>query len=303
MNPAFSVIVFTVCSGAGLGLMALLGISGAFESPPSSGLVALVSWSIAFSLLIGGLVSSTLHLGHPERAWRAMSQWRSSWLSREGLAAIVTILAAGLNLYLGPSPALGLLTAALAVLTVYCTAMIYASLKSIPAWCNGWVPAVYVAMAAMTGAATLSAIGHVLGHPRLEIDAVTLVMIGLCLACKLGYWRHVGRAQSPTTVASAIGIAPGADIRVLEPPHGEANYLTREMGFRIARKHAAKLRRITILCGFAVLFASAMLIAALGAVAAAAGVVIMVFGVLIERWLFFAEAKHAVGLYYGQAQI
>jgi hypothetical protein len=43
-----------------------------------------------------GLLSSTFHLGHPERAWRAFSQWRSSWLSREGVAAVATYLPAGL---------------------------------------------------------------------------------------------------------------------------------------------------------------------------------------------------------------
>jgi DMSO reductase anchor subunit len=33
--------------------------------------------ALAVGLVSVGLLSSTLHLGHPERAWRALSQWRS----------------------------------------------------------------------------------------------------------------------------------------------------------------------------------------------------------------------------------
>jgi DMSO reductase anchor subunit len=50
---------------------------------------------LAALLVTLGLLSSTFHLGHPERAWRAFSQWRSSWLSREGVAAVATYLPAG----------------------------------------------------------------------------------------------------------------------------------------------------------------------------------------------------------------
>ena len=51
---------------------------------------------IALVLITAGLLSSTAHLGRPERAWRAFSQWRTSWLSREGVAAVFTYVPAGL---------------------------------------------------------------------------------------------------------------------------------------------------------------------------------------------------------------
>src|SRR3546814_10763657 len=92
------------------------------------------------------LLSSTLHLGRPERAWRALSQWRSSWLSREGVAAIVTFLPVGLFALCwvvaetngGAAAAVGLLASLCCAVTVACTAMISASLKTIRAWCSAW---------------------------------------------------------------------------------------------------------------------------------------------------------------------
>jgi hypothetical protein len=90
MNPAYSVILFTTASGAGYGLLALLGFVGFNHGPASSFIFGLVAIVIALGLITIGLLSSTFHLGHPERAWRAFSQWRSSWLSREGVAAVVT---------------------------------------------------------------------------------------------------------------------------------------------------------------------------------------------------------------------
>lgn len=98
MNPAYSVIVFTTASGAGYGLLAwlafwdLLGSSEGLDDVFAAGLV------IALVLISGGLLSSTFHLGRPERAWRALSQWRTSWLSREGILALATYPPAGVLL-------------------------------------------------------------------------------------------------------------------------------------------------------------------------------------------------------------
>ena len=77
----------------------------------------------------------------------------------------------------------------------------------------------------------------------------------------------------------------------------------REMGYRVARKHAEKLRRIALAAGFAA--PAALLLLSLLLEGRAAGGIALVAalaatgGALVERWLFFAEAKHAVTLYYG----
>src|SRR3546814_4853981 len=83
MHPAASVIFFTTASGAGYGLLFLLGIAGAFGLAPPDLALGLVGFTLSLGLITAGLLASTFHLGRPERAWRALSQWRSSWLPRE----------------------------------------------------------------------------------------------------------------------------------------------------------------------------------------------------------------------------
>jgi sulfite dehydrogenase (quinone) subunit SoeC len=81
------------------------------------------------------------------------------------------------------------------------------------------------------------------------------------------------------------------------------------MGYRVARKHAKALRRGVGIFAFAVPMATSMLSLipapisalgpALGLVGSAIAVLALAVGLLLERWLFFAEAEHVVMLYYG----
>ena len=151
MHPAPSIIVFTTLSGLGYGLAAVLGL-GLLDP---AALATKLAYLLALALISGGLLSSTLHLGNPQRAWRALSQWRSSWLSREGVMAIADLRAAALlgHRRAGRAAAIscspGLLGTALAIVTVYCTAMIYASLKSVQAWHTPLTPLCYLLFAAV----------------------------------------------------------------------------------------------------------------------------------------------------------
>src|SRR5262245_35506940 len=97
MHPAYSVILFTTASGAGLGLLAWLALLALVGALPAERWLGFTGLASSFVLVAGGLLSSTMHLGRPERAWRALSQWRTSWLSREGVMVIAT---AGLALVL-----------------------------------------------------------------------------------------------------------------------------------------------------------------------------------------------------------
>ena len=94
MHPQFSVIVFTTLSGAGYGMLCWLGLYGAMDRLPADRQFAIVAMIVALGTIAAGLVASLFHLGHPERAWRALSQWRTSWLSREGVAALITFIPA-----------------------------------------------------------------------------------------------------------------------------------------------------------------------------------------------------------------
>ena len=313
MHPALSVIVFTTFSGAGYGLLAWLGVLAPAGLLPAERGFGAAALGLALATVTAGLIASTFHLGHPERAWRAFSQWRSSWLSREGVASVTTygpalLFAIGWVIF-GSAAGLwalfGLATALAAAVTVGCTACIYQSLKPIQRWNNGWVLPNYLALAAMTGALWLAALTQIFGLDPLAGIVAVLGSIPLALALKVAYWRFIDGSQSRSTAGSATGLGAFGQVRLFEAPHTSENYLMKEMGFRIARKHAAKLRRIAIGIGFVAPFAltlaslafSGLAAAALAVVAALLGMV----GVLVERWLFFAEAKHTVTLYYGQS--
>lgn len=311
MHPAYSVIFFTTASGAGYGMLCLLGLLAVFGLLPPDRLVGLVAVGAALALVTGGLLSSTAHLGRPERAWRAFSQWRTSWLSREGVAAVATFVPAGLfglgwvvlGRLDGWVAAMGALAALGAVSTVVATAMIYASLKPIPAWHNALTLPSYLVFAAVTGMTLCNAVLQPFaGQP----DALPLIAALATLAAwawKRLVWTRQDAAASPVTANSATGLR-GGTVRSVEWPHTEENYVMKEMGFRVARKHALRLRRIAQAGAFA-LPAALLLLAALAPGWTAVGLSIaaavsQMAGMLVERWLFFAEARHVVGLYYGR---
>jgi DMSO reductase anchor subunit len=310
LHPAPSIIAFTVASGAGYGLLFLLGLAAPAGLIPATRPLGAVGIGLALGLITLGLCASLLHLGHPERAWRALSQWRSSWLSREGAMALLTyvpalLFGAGWVFYGAAGGWVGLsgvLAALGAALTVYCTGMIYASLKPIREWHQPLVPPVYLACALMTGALLLHLLLQLFGAPRGWAAALALCATVLAFGLKRRYWVAIARASGGPTPETATGLGGLGRVRMLEPPHTETNYLLREMGFRVARRHAAKLRRYAWLLDFV----GAALLSALALLATGAWASVLALlaalsgfaGVIIERWLFFAEATHTVTLYY-----
>ena len=312
MHPAFSVIFFTVTSGCGYGLLFLLALVLLLQPTllQRNEIVTLLALGALASA--AGLIASTFHLGQPQRAWRAFSQWRSSWLSREGVAASASFLPVSALIvaqWLQADPvlirALALALAVLAAITVYCTAQIYASLKTIQAWHNAYVAPAYLLFALLGGAAWLLAlhgffVDSARGMPQLQWLVCALGVAAAAL--KLAYWRYIDTQPLPASTESATGLGRFGTVRSVEAPHSEENYLTREMGFVLARKHSARLRRIALVL-IALLPIATMLMATLAPacawplawVAAAT----LTLGLFIERWLFFAEAKHVVMLYYG----
>ncbi len=307
MHPAYSVLFFTTASGAGYGLLALLGLVGFNHGQASSLWFALVSMAIALGLITAGLLSSTLHLGHPERAWRAFSQWRSSWLSREGIAAVATYVPAlifGLvwsGLYEAPAliAPLGIITAILCAVTVFATGKIYATLNTIRAWNQPLTVPVYLAFALATGSAVLMVIATVFGRfqvAQLVIAVIALVLVALL---KFFYWRAIDTAPRDRTMANATGLGEG--VRQWEVPHTATNYIQKEMGFVIARKHAQSLRRLVfLLLALVAVCYGLCLISPWFSLPAAAIILVAAF---VERWLFFAEGEHVVTLYYGNQQV
>lgn len=312
MNPALSVVFFTTLSGAGLGLLLLLGLAHAPDVPLLPRWTALVALVAGAVLLAAGLLASVLHLGRPERMWRALSQWRSSWLSREGVLALATFMPAiALGWMLlperAPGPAARVAAIALALLaaaTLYATSRIYTSLKTIPAWHNAWVLPNYTLLGLATGMLWLGAITTVTSHgaPSPGQALAFASLVAAAFVAKLGYWRHVANAPLAHTMESATGLGRYGKVSAFEAPHTETNYLLREMGFVLARRHARALRAIALVLAYAVPLAAALVSIAMSRTAFAAtwlALAAATLGVFVERWLFFAEARHVVTLYYG----
>ncbi len=308
MKPAGSIVFFTVASGAGYGLLFWLGLLGAGGLIGGDGLFVLTVIGLALVLITAGLCSSLLHLGNASRAWRALSQWRSSWLSREGVAAILTYIPAiGSALCVltgayGWAVLLALVAALCSLATVYCTSMIYASLKPIKEWAHPLVPAGYVILSLFSGAALLATLMALAGEDPSVPALQALVFGGLGAGLKWQYWRSIDTAGPLATLGTATGLGRIGTTRPLDPPHTQSNYIMREMGFRVARKHALSLRRITLWAGLALpaLLAALSLVIAgpLAALLLLVATLLALAGLLLERWLMFAEATHTVTLFY-----
>ena len=289
MNPAPSVIVFSVLSGMGFGLLFYLGAG--FVHPYGS--VAFLWWGLGYGLAIIGLMAATLHLANPRNALKAFSQWRSSWLSREGIAAVATLLllapvALSDWLHLGWPRQIGYLGAGLALFTVFTTSMIYTQIKAVPRW-NHWINPVMFMAFALTG-------GAVLAGQWFAVYVVAGLGVLLIWVWNIGDQQFNKRAQ---TLGTATGLDRIGDVTVFEQAHTAGNYLLREMIYVVARKHVAKLRLIAVAMAAAV---PAILLALLPFAPAtfAMAAICHLIGAFAARWLFFAQAEHVVGLYYGK---
>lgn len=304
MHPAPSVIIFTTLSGLGFGMMALLGLGFG----PSGAVAGPLTAFFALAFAGGGLMASTFHLGNPQRFLLAFTQWRSSWLSREGcvsalLMALFALYALGWAMSGAPSRLLGIVCAALAIAAVYCTAMIYTQLKTVPRWSTPLTPVMFFGAAAAGGALALGLAQKLAG----EVPGFGLALI-LLAGCG-GFWSYRRGAKALTLKAAgsspetATGQGALGTVRLLEAPHSERNYLMNEMVGEVARGHAEKLAKIAALAGVLApvfLFIISRDAGGAGAPGMALALVLHGAGVLASRWLFFAEAEHVVGLYYGR---
>ncbi|MBO9464079.1 dimethyl sulfoxide reductase anchor subunit [Tropicibacter sp. R15_0] len=289
MHPAPSVIIFTTFSGLGLGLLFWLGIS----PDPHGGWVGFTFFFIAFALSCGGLAASTFHLGHPERALKAFTQWRSSWLSREAWSAAGALAVMGLyaffwvilGIHIAP---LGWLGALLCLATVGTTSMIYTQLKTVPRWNHWSTPALFFALSLGGGALLAGYIN----------TAVFLIALSGAVQA---YWFWQGDqrfSDSGTDLGTATGLGSRGKVRAFEPPHTGTNYLLTEFVYVVGRKHGDKLRLISL--ALSTVLPLLLLLTNPGHLLAVIAVVSHVAGVVVSRWLFFAQAEHVVGLYYGK---
>ncbi len=292
MHPAPSVIIFSTMSGIGFGLLVWLGLG----HPGVTGFSAFVFFVVAYLLAVGGLIASATHLGHPERALKAFTQWRSSWLSREGICAVAALIVMaiygmGLVFFGSRWGFIGLIGAVLSLGTVFTTAMIYTQLKTVPRWNHYTTPAMFLAFC-VSGGALLAGQWS---------EAFWLLLLTAALQVLVWVRGDTALAQSGTNLATATGLGNMGGVRPFEAPHTGPNYLLREFAFQIGRKHAQTLRIIA----FVLAFVLPLLIILLPFNHFLAGVAVIshIAGVFASRWLFFAQAEHVVGLYYGARSV
>lgn len=289
MHPAPSVILFTVLSGLGFGFLFMLDL-GVIRP---TGLGTLPVFAMGYGFAVAGLVASTFHLGKPQRALLAFSQWRTSWLSREGWASVAALLTnapVALGAMGGKAPGLtGLIAAALCATTVLCTAMIYAQLKTVPRWNHWTVPLGFLTFAA-TGGLILTGLGWPAGLMCLILGAVML----------LNFTMTKDRfATHGSSLGSATGLDSIGSPRIFAPAHTASNYVMREMIHGVGRKHAKKLRLVAVGCT-ALLPAALLVLLPPDLLSALPALALHLIGALTQRWLFFAEAEHVVNHYYGR---
>ena len=304
MKPALSVIFFTVASGAGLGLLVWLLVASLMAVHIRMDATTFYKGAaIAAALITAGLVSSTLHLANRKNAIYALTRIRTSWLAREGLLALVLYPLAALHWYALESGlpqvtpfTLGLLIAD-AIAVLYCTGMIYGCLKTIPRWNTWMTPVKYVLFGLMSGAVLLPAVLS-LRPPEVGSIGTPMVAIVLLAGGLVLYFTYLLKhPRKQHTINDALGFQQGK-VRLLDVGHSHGTFLTNEFGFSVAREKARLLRWVAIFCAFVV----PLLLCYFTKWFWAASVICMV-GLLVERWLFFAEAEHVVRLYHGQQHV
>ena len=304
MKPALSVIYFTVSSGAGLGLLVWLLIASLMADHIRMDALTFYKGAVIAALLItAGLLSSTRHLAKRKNAVYALTRWRTSWLSREGLLAIALYPVAALHLYAlnnglpQVTPITLWLLIVLAIAIMFSTGMIYGCLKTIPRWNTWMTPAKYVLFGLTSGAVLLPA---VLSLRPAEVGPVGRPMVAVLLLAVSAVFYVAYLMKHPRKshrINDALGFSEGK-VRLLDAGHSHGTFLTNEFGFALARERARVLRWFAIVCGFVVplvlcYFSKWFWTASLLCLA----------GLLVERWLFFAEAEHVVRLYHGQQQV
>ena len=310
MRPPWSMIIFTTLAGAGQGLLLSLVVLdvavhlGLLVAP--AGPFFLAGAAAVLLLAAAGLVAATFHLGHPLRAWRAMSQWRTSWLSREVIVlpafmAVVFIWALARYVHAASSAVLGLglLAAALAVVLFICTGMIYAAVTVIREWATPLTPLNFGLLGLASGltlCSVLTVVLHVVWLPGVATAAALATAVA-AVARAASTWRNAKLAPK-TTMQTAIGVRHPRIVQHSQGAMG-GSFNTREY-FHGASDGTLVRLRWGVAVGAFLLPALLLGLGGAGIPAAALALLAAVqyVGLLGERWLFFAEGRHPQNLYY-----
>lgn len=303
MNPAFSVVLFTTIAGSAQGLVVVLALAmltGLAMAPAFVGAALIV----AEAMLLIGLGASFAHLGRPERAWRSVLMWRTSWLSREVIAlpAFIGLVAIWWLLLHRGIDTLLLPVALIVVAAVlwYCTGMIYACLRFIQEWAQPLTLINFTLTGLSSGSILACALAAYANEGRLLAAAgpAALIVTLIAWAARMLALRRNATLKHKSTLQSATGIAaPNLVQKSMGMSAGSFN--TREFFHGRTLAVVKRMKLALIVFGFALPALLALLALASGAALPwALAVLSQIPGLLADRWFFFAQAKHPQNLYY-----
>ncbi len=326
MHPAFSVIFLTTLIGAGQGLFMAL-VTGQVYSlanllAPQDSVNFYATGSLLALVLLGlGLVAAVFHLGKPSyfitRAWRGITQWRTSWLSRELIALPAFMLLVGLygaahyldftqpwlvvkgQLPIDATLVLGILGVLGAIVLFVCTAMIYASLRFLQEWHSPLTVANFTLFGLASGFTLAAAFSAWRGVELVAFYGVWAVIFTILAAITRGFsmYRNA-RIKHKSTLQTAIGVRH-TKIRQKSMGFMGGSFNTREF-FHGAG--AGSVALVKVFFAVTVFLVPVILLGASNAMQSAylpmLAFVVQFLGLMVERWYFFAEARHPQNLYY-----
>lgn len=307
MRPAWSMIFFTTLSGTGQGLFLATAATDAASTAgmlPGAGGSFIAGGALLSALLCGlGLIAATFHLGHPMRAWRAMSMWRTSWLSREVIVLpifIAVALAYAAAPLLGwPRWGLGLVGGVLALLLFLCTGMIYGAVRVIREWGTPLTPLNFALMGIASGT-LVAAAWAAYDTPALSRPLALAALFATVLAAAVrgGTLLRNARLAPKTTLQTALGIRHPRIVQTSQGMMG-GSFGTREFVHGQTDQVVRYTRLGAALAGFMLPAAGLAMLAAQPTAAVLLLLSLLQWGgLLAERWIFFADAHHPQTLYH-----
>jgi DMSO reductase anchor subunit len=309
VHPAWSVILLTTLIGVGQGLFAALVVVQSLGLVPAGAGFYWAGAALALLFLAAGLIASFFHLGHPERAWRAVAMWRTSWLSREVIvlpAFMACVFAYGLGHALGwPASgpagtlAIGALGIVLCAALFVCTAMIYACLRFLQEWHSPLTVVNYVLFGCASGLMLAAGFAALVEPPLARLLAAWATGLTLAaLATRAASLVRNARLKPKSTLQTAIGVKHPRIVQTSQGFMG-GSFNTREFFHGASAAFVRSIKWTFLVAVFPVPLA---LVAAGLAWQAptlfAVAFLVQYAGLLAERWFFFAQANHPQNLYY-----
>ncbi|MEY3642991.1 MAG: hypothetical protein RLZZ149_919 [Pseudomonadota bacterium] len=313
MHPSFSLILFTSMAGMAQGAIVSLAVLNSGSDQLPSELLNVYLFPLILALLFGGLLASTFHLGHPERAWRAIMMWRTSWLSREVLVLPAFIALTALAYYFSWQASvpnwLWLLLSIAALALWVCTAMIYQCIRFIQEWAHPATMVNFIALGMSSGwfllmvLLTLWSILHpnqavVTSSNIAGVAGFTGFLILLSLSLKLWIWKRNRGLKPKSNLQSATGIKTGF-VRQISMGMMGGSFNTREFFHQQSSFFVANVRKIAFFGTYLLPVLLLTIVVSNGTLSVLVlAFIVHCIGLMAERWLFFAEANHPQNLYY-----